>query len=395
MKRLLQSHIVSTGLAIFSMLFGAGNLMYPLKVGMDSGSQTILAMTAFLTTAVLLPIIGLVAMMLYDGDYDTFFNRLGSRIGSLSIFACMLIIGPGLVIPRITTLSHTMLAPYLDYINLGYISTTTSFIFALFFLGLTFILSYQENRIVDILGTVISPLLLASLTVIIVKSFFGAKQLSIHNESAATLIKTNLLRGYGTLDLLGAIFFAAIIFNILKSTLGKRFEESHTFRMNIGLKAGTLGVTLLGIVYCGMGYLGAFYGYGLGALNEGELFREISSRVLGQYGALIIAIAVLMACLSTSIALSAVLAEYAQKIISRDTLSYLSSLILVLLLSIPLSVAGLGTVLAITAGPLVYIGYPALITLTLCNIGYKLWDFTWVKLPVTLTFVIALITYIW
>lgn len=395
MKRLLQSHVFTTGLAIFSMLFGAGNLMYPLNVGMQGGNQTPIAMLAFLTTAVVLPIIGLVSMILYDGDYTAFFNRLSKPVGSFFIFSCMLIIGPVIVIPRIVTLSHTMLAPYLGCVNLGTVNPITSAIFALFFLILTFFLTYRENKIVDLLGFIISPLLLLSLTTIIVFSFFGEKQLIISEQSPLILFKDNLILGYGTLDLLATLFFAAIIFNILSQNLGSSFEKNPQLRVKIGLQAGTIGVVLLGLVYCGMSYLGAYYGYGLGAINQGELFREISARVLGGYGALVIAIAVLMACLSTSIAVSAVVAEYTQHTLTKKRCSFVSSLCSVLLLSLPLSIAGLSTVLEITDGPIVYIGYPMVIVLTLCNLAYKTIGFKPVKLPVVLTFIVTTAAYLW
>ena len=115
MKKFFQSHIVTTGLAIFSMFFGAGNLMYPLEVGMESGSQIAWGLLGFLLTAACLPVLGLFAMILFDGDYKAFFNRLGSTTGSIIVFLSLLIIGPLIAIPRIITLSHTMIAPFIPF----------------------------------------------------------------------------------------------------------------------------------------------------------------------------------------------------------------------------------------------------------------------------------------
>ena len=394
MKRLFLSHIFSTGLAIFSMLFGAGNLMYPLMVGMKSGNRVGLGMASFIVTAVILPIIGLVAMVLFDGNYRYFFNRLGKRVGSALIFACIILIGPGLVIPRIITLSHTMLSPYLSFAGLQIVTPISSLIFAILFLGITFIFTYRENHIVTVLGYVISPLLLTSLTIIIVKGIFFAQHTIVNAQTSSEIIKDNMLRGYETLDLLGAIFFSSIIITILKRTLGKELEANKRMRMLVVTKAGIMGVALLGIVYVGMGYLGAFYGHGLETLNEGDLFREISTRILGTEGTLIIAIAVFMACLSTSIALGSVVAEYIQKI-TNNTIKFIPSLLITLAACIPLSTFGLDTVLRLTAGPIVYVGYPVLIVLTLLNILYKLFDFKPVKLPVLATLILTLLSYVW
>jgi len=215
----------------------------------------------------------------------------------------------------------------------------------------------------------------------------------IANTSQLHIFTTNLIRGYETLDLLGAIFFAAIVLNILKHTIGEG-HSAHTLA-RIGLQSGIIGVSLLGLVYTGMSILGAFHGHGLGHVNAGELFREISFGVLGSYGALLIGTAVLMACLSTSIALSAVVAEYTQEVFFKNRVSYVHALILVLLACIPLSTFGLKHVLKLTGGPIVYIGYPIIIALTFCNIAYKLWGFKPVKLPVFIAFIVALASYIW
>ena len=392
MKQITKSQIVSTGLAIFSMLFGAGNLIYPLMVGQESGNLVFFGAAGFLLTAVVLPVAGLIGMILFDGDYRTFFKRLGNGPGEFLIGACMTIIGPIIAIPRITTLSHTMVAPFIPFAFLQHITIGSSFMFALIFLGITFLATFRESKIIDILGNYISPALLLSLTIIIVWGLVTAQQPVISTGTAFDLFKVNLIRGYETLDLLGGIFFASIIISILKQSVGAGYSP-HKLAI-IGCKAGLIGVSLLGIVYAGMSFLGAFHSHGLEYTNAGELFRGIAFTVLGNHGAAIIATAVLMACLSTSIALSAVVAEYVQKILG-NRINFVSALLLTLLACLPLSTFGLGHVLALTAGPIVYIGYPIIIVITFCNIAYKLFDFKPIKIPVLITLIATLISYWW
>jgi branched-chain amino acid:cation transporter, LIVCS family len=160
----------------------------------------------------------------------------------------------------------------------------------------------------------------------------------------------------------------------------------------IGLKSGLVGVSLLAAVYVGMGIIGAYHGHGLHSSDE--LFRLVSFAILGARGAAIISVAVLMACFSTAIALGTVLADYVQNELFNNRISYIMALIITLLLCIPLSTVGLGYVLRLTGGPITYVGYPMLITLTFCNIAYKLYGFTYVKTPVLLTFIIALLCYV-
>lgn len=385
MKKILQSDIVSIGLAIFSMFFGAGNLIYPIKVGMNAGQYNCYAIAGFLLTAVLLPLFGLIAMILFDGNYKAFLFRLGKIPGYLLLIACMLIIGPGIAIPRIITLSHTMMEPFLPSVSV--------FVFSLIFLGITFLCTFRENKIVDLLGKYISPLLLISLAIIVVKGFMIAQSSTDAISAPVDLFKKSFRTGFETLDLLGAIFFGSIILHILKNTVGKKGYDNKQLAY-IGLKSGLLGISLLAIVYIGMSYLGVYHSYGLGLINPGLLFSKVSFRVLGCYGAAIIGLAVFMACLSTSIALSAVVGEFVQKELFRSKITFLQSLILVLVASIPLSIFGLDTVLELTAGPIIYIGYPMLIVLTFVNIAYKLWGFKSVKIPVVITGLIALATYL-
>lgn len=385
--------IFSVGLAIFSMLFGAGNLMYPLEVGMISGEYTVYGMLGFLATSVCLPVIGLISMILFDGNYCSFFLRAGKITGNLFLFVCIVIIGPLLAIPRIVTLSHVMIAPFLPIPFLQEITYSSSFIFSLIFLGITFIATYRESKIIDLLGKVISPLLLLSLIIIIGKGFLSSGEIVPTESTIWELIKRNFILGYQTLDLLGAIFFASIVLTLLRSTFGEDKKSPHELAV-IGCKAGLIGVSLLSLVYVGMAFLGMYHGHGLSLLNAGQLFREISFIVLGSHGAIIISTAVLMACFSTSIALSAVVSEYLQDMIGHKNLSYANALLLVLISSIPLSIFGLSKVLALAGGPLTYVVYPCLITLTVCNLLYKAIGFSWVKLPLFVTFVFSVFLFI-
>jgi|GEM_PF-5016761 len=278
MNKLLNSQTVSTGLAIFAMFFGAGNLIYPLMVGMTSGNLTGIGFLGFSLTAVLLPLAGLIAMILFEGDYEVFFNRLGKIPGALLIATSMVIIGPLIAIPRIVTLSHTMVAPFMPFKTLQAINPLSSFIFAILFLGVTFLMTYRENKIVNLLGSVVSPLLLISLVIIIIKGFISGATPIAPTYTSLQIVINNIIRGYETLDLLGGIFFASIVFKILKQT-----TESNVKRLAyLGLKSGLLGIGLLALVYAGMSYLSAFNGLGLEGLDAGERFQRNFIPRLGQ-----------------------------------------------------------------------------------------------------------------
>lgn len=384
MKKIFKSEIFAVGLAIFSMFFGAGNLMLPIKAGMESGSsQFFVGMFAFLITSVALPLLGLIAMILFEGNYKAFLFRIGKVPGYILLLCCMFIMGPLIATPRIITLSYIMMSPFLPQVSL--------FVFTLAFLTVTFFCAHRESKIVDLLGKVISPALVISLAIIIFKGIINSGNAIASSKPVLDTFKQNFWRGYETLDLLGAIFFSSIILHILKMV---HKDQSNTKLAILGLKSGLISLVLLGFVYVGMGFLGLFHGYGLESVNSGELFKEVSLRVLGSYGAIIISMAVFMACLSTAIALAAVVAEFVQLEILKNKISFRNSLILVLLSCIPLSLYGLDTVLWLTGGPITYIGYPMLITITILNIAYKLFDFKPIKIPVLIVGILALVSYL-
>jgi LIVCS family branched-chain amino acid:cation transporter len=391
----MSKHLLTAGLAIFSMFFGAGNLIYPLITGITAGQHTWIGMIGFLLTAALLPLLGLIAMIFFDGDYDSFFGRLGYIPGKIAIFLCMMIIGPVIAIPRIVTLSEIMIQPFLPWATTQ--SSSESLIFALIFLTITFLATYQENKIIAVLGNIISPILLACLGVIVTKGLYEGilyKEMIIAStDNRLTIFTENFIRGYETLDLLGAIFFASIFISLLKMQTKGTITAKQLSQT--GLKAGLIGVSLLCLVYIGMSTLTVYHGHGLEMLDAGQLFREISLRILGSHGTLIIALAVLLACLSTAIALAAVVAAYIEHEIMCNTVTYVQALIITLIACLPLSIFGLEKVLMLTGGPIVYIGYPVLISLTLCNLAFKTVGFTYVKMPVLLTGLIAAIVYMY
>jgi len=370
--------IITTGLTIFAMLFGASNLMFPLKSGIISGNQLIVGLCGFLISGALIPLAGLIAIMFFDGDYKTFFYRLGKIPGATLIFACMLIIGPLLVMPRIIAFSYEMIRPFIEY----YVSLK---IFTIIFSLLTFICCYKKNSIIDLIGKILSPLILLSLCVIFGIGMWTRGVPVEINSSSLEVFKENFLLGYHTLDLLGTIFFGYIILSILRTT---EKEYSKKNLAHIMLLSSLVGISLLSIVYIGLGYLASWHGQEFANLDLGKIFIQLVLKIVGSSGALLISSTVFLACLTTIIALASVASEYLRTEIADKKISYVYALIAVLVLSGILAQFELGTILKYSA-PFIYILYPALITLTFCNLGFKLFNFKPVKTPVLLVFLLS------
>ena len=62
MSNTQKSAFVATGLMLFALFFGAGNLIFPALMGQQSGSAVFPALSGFLITGVGLPLLGVIAI---------------------------------------------------------------------------------------------------------------------------------------------------------------------------------------------------------------------------------------------------------------------------------------------------------------------------------------------
>ena len=63
---------------LFSLFFGAGNLIFPPFLGQNAGDHSVAAMVGFLATAVILPVLGVIVVAEFDG-----LDRLAQRSASI------------------------------------------------------------------------------------------------------------------------------------------------------------------------------------------------------------------------------------------------------------------------------------------------------------------------
>ncbi len=374
------STIITAALAIFSMFFGAGNLYLPLATGVASGQNFWWGLGGFISTAVLLPLIGLITIILFNGNYENFFNRVGRAGGFLLILFCMFIIGPLVAMPRIVTLTYGFLTPFIPAISLP--------AFSALFCGLTFLAIYKESKVMNILAYIISPALLISLGIIIIKGILSPSAFELVESSPTVTLVNQAKVGYQTLDLLGAIFFGFLTLTLLKKSFDGDDDYSLKKLAMIAMKAGLIACSLIGILYVGIAFLGAFHGQEFVDLNAAERFIAVCIKVMGAQGGFVIAAAASLACYSTLMALAVVLAEFIEDKVTGHRVSYIKSLILVLTATGIISCYGLTTIMS---SSMIYIDtlYPAVITLTLCNLAYKLWGFKPVTIPVLATLAVS------
>ncbi len=381
MKKIFQSDAVVTGLAMFSMFFGAGNIVFPLELGREAGTNNIFAITGLLITAVGMPFLGLIGMILFDGNYDRFLGRMGKIPGFLLTLLTVSLIGPLAGIPRCITLSFDNIAPYLP-------GGVTLLAFSLLAAAVIFLFSIKESSILDVLGYVLSPLLLGSLALIMIFGLIFAPSAAISTVGGGELFLKGLSKGYDTMDLLAAIFFSSVVLTILRGKMHPDKRSDYRHIASLAFKASIIGAGLLGIVYLGMSFVSARYGMVFGSVVPQQLLGAIGSQVLGRFAGLVVSVAVALACLTTAITLTAVTADFIKKDLSAGMLGYRVSLLVTLCLTVIVASLEFKRIVAFIH-PVLELCYPAIIVLCALNIAYKLWGVQTVKGPVWATIAIT------
>lgn len=382
MKMPINFTIITTGLAIFSMFFGAGNVIYPLSLGQYAQDFNDIAILGFLITAVGVPFAGVIAMTLFDGDYKQFFARIGRWPAFFVTAIIMGLIGPFGALPRCIALSFSTTSSYLPDVSLPLFSAISCL--------LIFLFTMRRSSVVEILGSVLTPFLLGALAVIIIKGLWVSPAAQAVDHQHMTVFWEGIKQGYQTMDLLGSFFFSSVVLVCLKKELPEKEGPQQSLLFSLALKASLVGAFLLSLTYIGFSYVAAFHSEQLSAAHADELIRQIAVTVLGAHAGIIVCLAVALACLTTAIALCAVFAEYIHEEISGGKMSYGVALVITLLIAFAISTLNFTAIIALLA-PILEICYPALITLTLLNILYKLYRFKPVQIPVFTVFALSLV----
>lgn len=378
------SNTLATGLAMFSMFFGAGNVVFPLALGQYAQSNNIYAIIGLLITAVGVPFAGLIAMTLFHGNYRHFFSRMGNGPGYLITIIIMALIGPFGALPRCIALSYSTASTYMPGISLP--------VFSAFSCLLILLLTIKRSSIVDILGYVLTPFLLGALAIIILKGFYFSPAAPISPDSPATVFLEGLKQGYQTMDLLGAFFFSSVVLVCLKKGLPTHEMSNMSLLLKLTLRASLIGALLLSLVYIGFSYLAAFHSHHLEGIKADELISQIAVQVLGDQAGIVVCAAVALACLTTAIALCSVFAEYLHEDITQYKLHYGACVVVTLIVTYFISTLNF-TVLISFLAPILQVCYPSLLTLSLFNLLYKLYQIRIVKLPVYAVFLMSLAYY--
>ena len=354
--------IIVVGFALFSMFFGAGNVIFPPYLGMESGPQWLLGFSAYFIADIGLALLGVFAL-LRVGSSEAVTLRLGKIPAELLMCAIILCIGPMVAIPRTSATTFEMaITP-----NIPGVSPV---LFSVLFFALILALCIKESAVVDIVGKVLTPLLLVGLFAIIIKGIVTPLGEIAALPQIANAAVTGIKAGYQTMDALAALPFGIIV---LQSVTAKGYDSGRKQFRVVGGAAVLAGVLLL-CVYMGLAYLGATVSAQYTSdIGRALLIMALVEALMGKVGVILFGVVVGLACVTTAIALTSSAAAYFAEL-CRGKVSYKVFVIAICVFSAVVSNLGLDRIVAVAAPVLDVIYPPTLVLIFISLLAPRLPD---------------------
>ena len=352
----INKDVIILGFALFAMFFGAGNLIFPPFLGVISGSNWLIGFGGFILSDVGLALLAIIAAAKCNGEVDKVLSRSGKKLGIMLGSAIMICLGPLLAIPRTAATTFEMgISPLFD----GF----SPVLFSIIFFAMTFILTIKPPKVVDVIGQFLTPALLIALGVLIVMGIISPLGEMNTNIISENLFAEGVKQGYQTMDALGAVALSTVII----SSLSNKGYKNENQKIKLTLKAGIVAAIGLILVYGGLTYLGATVStmYGQDVVQT-TLIVEITESLLGKPGKVILAIIVMLACLTTAIGLTSATAQFFEKT-TNGKLKYELIVTIVCIFSAIVSNFGVNTIIKFSA-PILDIIYPATIILVIMTL---------------------------
>jgi len=339
------------GFALFAMFFGAGNLIFPPKLGFNSGDIWEWGFVSFMLADIGLSVLALMVIAKNGRGSEGITDGIGRKMSSVLLAINMICLAPLIVIPRTAATTFELaVEPVMP--------SAGRLIISIIFFAIVLVLSIRESKIVDIVGAIMAPVMFVALIALIVVGV--ATPLGSIEKSAvlADVVREGVLAGYQAMDMMGAILIAVVV---IASVIQKGYGSVREQHKIIGLSSIVCAIAL-GVVYGGLTYLGASASSVLSEdLTQAQLLVAVTRGLLGQGGVILLGVIVTFACLTTAIGVTSSFAAFFTKI-SNDKLKYEYLVVGTCVFSCVISNFGISAIVSFAA-PILELIYPVLVTL--------------------------------
>ncbi|MFS0780549.1 branched-chain amino acid transport system II carrier protein [Bacillus sp. 1P06AnD] len=367
-KEFTTKQIFAIGLMLFALFLGAGNIIFPPFLGQQAGTNIWVAVAGFLVTGVGLPLLAVIAVGKV-GNLQTMAGRVHPIFGIVFTIVIYMAIGPFFGIPRTATVTYEVgVLPFLSEAMAS--SPIPLVLLSISFFGISAWLAMNPTKLVDRIGKIITPALLLVLAILAGKSILSPLG-PISEPSDAYLDNSffnGFTEGYLTMDTIGGLVFGIVIISAVKS-IGITKPQAITKAVG---RAGLIAAAGLALVYLSLTFIGATSAAEVGMLSNGGAILSASTKVMfGSFGSVILALAITLACLTTSVGLISSCSHFfAQQI---PALSYKALVCILALFSTVIANAGLSKLISISLPVLSFI-YPLAITLIILCLCHNLFN---------------------
>ena len=366
-----------TGFALFSLFFGAGNLLLPPLLGYKAGDQWFWVVLGFAITAVVIPVLGILAHARLQGTMYDF----GKKVSPVfSIVYCILVYMISIAIPSPRTASAT------HEIAVHYFFETSALLTSSIYFGLVLIFVLNRSKILNFIGKFLTPLIVIILLLVIGIGLFSS-EMAMNVGQLKVPIVDGILEGYQTFDAIGAVVVGGFIIISLNLKGIKASEEKKVLIRKSGFIAGAG----LAIMYTGLIAVGAFFGSEIfidgGLSNDmqrANLLRGISIQTLGNIGNAFLSVLIALACFTTAVGIVAGTADYFKGLFKDSQKAYIITAVIGSAAGILVGQLDFHDIIVIAVPILMFI-YPITIVLILLNVLPERWGSPLVFRGVVLT----------
>ena len=374
MKQSKQTLVIA--FALFSLFFGAGNLILPPYLGYNAGDGWFWVLIGFSISAVIIPILAIYGHAKLQGTILDFANKVSPTFAVL--FSILIyLVAIALPSPRTASFTYEMaIEPFFQISSLE----LSSIYFALV---LVFVLN--RNRMLSIIGKFLTPLIVCILLIIICLGLFtevASVRDSIFNNSFAE----GILEGYQTFDAIGGVVVGGVVVISLSLQGEFNYEEKKRMIIRSGLFAG-LGLFL---IYGGLIVLGAHNSNVLVIDNRTELLSVLSIQTLGNIGNVFLSVLIALACFTTAVGIVTGTADFVKGLLGNSQKAYRITAIIASILGVLIGQFNVNYIINIALPILMFI-YPMTIVLIILNVLPENWASTIVFRGVVLaTFIFSI-----
>lgn len=342
------------GFALFSLFFGAGNLILPPTLGVKSGLDWWIVVIGFVLTAVTIPILAIFAHAKLQGTlYD--FGKKVSPFFSTVYCLLIYIIAIAIPSPRTASVTHEMaIHPFF-----GTSPLLTSSIYFL----LVFIFAVNRSKIISLIGKFLTPIIVLILLVIIVIAIFTSSGI-VNPSTFTTPFVDGILEGYQTFDAIGGVVVGAVII----ISLNLRGHTSFEAKKELITKAGFIAGTGLFLVYGGLILSGSLFSATFAEnATRIEVLSGLGTKTLGNFGAAFLSISVALACFTTAVGIVTGTADYIKGIFKGSKTAYIATAAIASVIGIIVGSYQVDFIITLGVPALMFL-YPMTIVLILLNI---------------------------